>query len=72
MFGSTVRREDTDDSDIDLVYEEMDANKIPSRWFWWVYMFLRKKCNAHIDLIAKNEIIDDLKRFIYNDMQLIW
>lgn len=72
MFGSTVREEDTDDSDIDLVYEEMDANKIPSRWFWWVYMFLRKKCNVHIDLIAKNEIIDDLKRFIYNDMQLIW
>jgi predicted nucleotidyltransferase len=70
IFGSVARGEDTDDSDIDVLYQL----KSPVGLFNLVRMKddLEQKLNRKVDLVSERFVHHKLKSCIMNDLKIIY
>ncbi|MDR0547096.1 MAG: nucleotidyltransferase domain-containing protein [Dysgonamonadaceae bacterium] len=70
IFGSMARGEDTEQSDIDILYQLKDAVGI----FNLVRMKddLEKKLNKKVDLVSEKYIHPKLKPYIMGDLKIIY
>lgn len=72
LVWSYARWEQTEDSDIDLVYKEKENSRI-----WWLKFIknklsLEKKLKKKIDLVNEDFIYSDVKSYINKDKILIY
>ena len=70
IFGSVVRGENTENSDIDILYRLKDTVglfniiRIKDR--------LEEKLNKKVDLVSEKYIHPELKSYIMNDLKIIY
>lgn len=70
VFGSVARKEDTEDSDIDILYEF--HNTIGLFKLIGLQQELERKLNKKIDLVSEKYLHPRLKSKILNDVKLIY
>ena len=70
IFGSTARNENTENSDIDILYQLKNAVGL----FGLVRMKndLEKKLNAKVDLVSEKYLNPKLKPYVMNDLIIIY
>jgi predicted nucleotidyltransferase len=70
IFGSAARGEDTENSDIDILYQLKDAVGL----FYLVRMKddLEDKLNRRVDLVSEKYMHPKLKPYIMNDLKIIY
>jgi predicted nucleotidyltransferase len=70
IFGSAARNENTDNSDIDILYQLKETVglfniiRIKDR--------LEEKLNKKVDLVSEKYIQPELKSYIMNDLKIIY
>jgi uncharacterized protein len=70
LFGSVARNEETETSDIDILY----TFNTPISLFMKVNIVdkLNLKLKKKIDLVSENAVHPKLKEYIFNDLKLIY
>ena len=70
IFGSVARGENTENSDIDILYQLKDAVGL----FNLVRMKnnLEEKLNKKVDLVSEKHIHPKLKPYVMNDLKIIY
>ena len=70
IFGSVARGENTENSDIDILYQLKEAVGL----FNIVRMkdHLEEKLNAKVDLVSEKYVHPKLKPYIMNDLKIIY
>jgi predicted nucleotidyltransferase len=70
IFGSTARNENTENSDIDILYQLKDTVGL----FNLVRMknSLEEKLNKKVDLVSEKYLNRNLKPYIMNDLTIIY
>lgn len=70
IFGSTARNEETNVSDLDILYQFYE----PVSLFEKVRIIssLKESLQKEVDLISENSIHPYLKKYIYKDLKLIY
>jgi uncharacterized protein len=70
LFGSVARNEETETSDIDILY----SFNTPISLFMKVNIVdkLNIKLKKKIDLVSENAVHPKLKEYIFNDLKLIY
>ncbi|NHI92985.1 MAG: nucleotidyltransferase [Candidatus Lokiarchaeota archaeon] len=67
IFGSYVRNQQKEDSDIDLLVEFQEG-KITFDNYMGLKLFLEDLFNSKIDLVIKEDVKEDLKPYILKDV----
>ena len=70
IFGSVARNEDTEKSDIDILYNFKDIIEFSK--FLNLKEFLEKELTKKIDLVDERFIHPKMKPYIINDLKLIY
>ena len=70
IFGSTARGEDTENSDIDILYQLKDAVGLSN--IVRMKNNLEEKLNKKVDLISEHYVHPELKPSIMNDLKIIY
>lgn len=70
LFGSFARNEETNTSDIDIMYNFNSPISLFIKYN--IVEKLQKKLHKEIDLVSENSIHPKLKEYIYNDLKIIY
>ena len=70
IFGSTARGENTENSDIDVLYQLKNAVGLFN--IVRIKNNLEEKLNKKVDLVSEKYINSELKPFIMNDLKIIY
>ena len=70
IFGSTARGDNTEKSDIDILYLLKDAVGLFN--IIRIKNSLEEKLNKKVDLVSENYVHPELKPFIMNDLIIIY
>jgi len=70
IFGSTARGEDTENSDIDVLYQLKNAVGLFN--IVRIKNSLEEKLNKKVDLVSEKFINPEIKPFIMNDLKIIY
>ena len=70
VFGSVARSENTEDSDIDILYRLKDSIGLFN--LVRIKDHLEEKLNKKVDLVSEQYIHTKLKPYIINDLQIIY
>ena len=70
IFGSIARGEDTEGSDIDILYQLKDAVGLFN--IIRIKDSLEEKLNKKVDMISEKYIHPELKPYIMNDLKIIY
>ena len=70
LFGSVARNEEKNSSDIDILY----SFNAPISLFmkYRILEELKNKLHKKIDLVSENAIHSEIKKYVYNDLKLIY
>jgi len=70
LFGSYARNEETENSDIDILYAFEDKYSL----FDLMHMkeFLHEKLNRRVDLVSKNYLNKHVKPFVEKDLKVLY
>jgi predicted nucleotidyltransferase len=69
IFGSTARNENTENSDIDILYQLKDAVGLFN--LVRIKNSLEEKLNKKVDLVSEKYLNKNLKPYIMNDLTII-
>ena len=70
IFGSVAREENTENSDIDILYQLKDTVGLFN--LVRIKDSLEEKLNKKVDLVSEKHIHPKLKPYIMNDLQIIY
>jgi len=70
IFGSVARNENTENSDIDIVYQLKEAVGLFN--IARIKNSLEEKLNKKVDLVSEKYIHPELKPYIMNDLKIIY
>jgi predicted nucleotidyltransferase len=70
IFGSTARGENTESSDIDILYQLKDTVGLLN--IIGIKDSLEEKLNKNVDLVSEKYIHPDIKPYIMNDLKIIY
>ncbi|MDR0830402.1 MAG: nucleotidyltransferase domain-containing protein [Prevotellaceae bacterium] len=70
IFGSVARSEDTEKSDIDILYQLKNVIKLTN--LLRLHDKLEQKLNKKIDLVSERYLHPKLKPYIMNDLKIIY
>ncbi|MGS2737827.1 nucleotidyltransferase family protein [Sinomicrobium sp. M5D2P17] len=70
IFGSTARNEESEDSDIDILYHFKDT--IGLFKLIRLQQELQDKLNKKVDLVSEKYVHPKLKPYILNDLKIIY
>jgi len=70
IFGSTARGNDTENSDIDILYQLKDAVGLLN--IVRIKNNLEEKLNKKVDLVSEKYLHPELKPYIMNDLKIIY
>ena len=70
IFGSVVRGENTENSDIDILYRLKDTVGLFN--IIRIKDSLEEKLNKKVDLVSEKYIHPELKSYIMNDLKIIY
>lgn len=70
LFGSVSRNEETETSDIDILYSFNTPISLFTKYD--IVEELKLKLHKKIDLVSENSVHPKLKQYIYNDLKMIY
>ena len=70
IFGSVARNEDTENSDIDILYQLKETVGLLN--IVRIKDSLEEKLNKKIDLVSEKYVHPELKSYIMNDLKIIY
>lgn len=70
LFGSVARNEETENSDIDILYSFNSPITLFIKFS--IVEALQSKLHKKVDFVAESSVHLKLKQYIFNDLQLIY